>query len=108
LLVVGVCAALEQRAGQRGVVGDAGGAVEGRLALRMLTGRPEPRIGIRPGVEERRRRPEETVRACRVEAVILRKAEIIQRIPAVGSALSCGVAGMLGEEAAHGGLVTEH
>src|SRR5207249_3694876 len=66
------------------------------------------RMGTGPGVEERRRRPEETVRACRVEAEILRKAEIIQRIPAVGSALSCGVAGMLGEEAAHGGLVAEH
>jgi hypothetical protein len=72
LHVVRVGSPLEQQARQGGVVGDAGRAIQRRLALGVFARGPESGIRVRAGVEQCRGRPEESVRPLWIEPEVLR------------------------------------
>jgi hypothetical protein len=111
LLVVGVGASLEEEAGEFGVVGDAGGAVDGALKGGTWVGVVDhlvpAGVGAGAGVEEGLGGEDEGCRAGFVEAEIAGEAEVGKGVPLVGASFCCGGAGIAGEEGADGGFVGE-
>ena len=73
-----------------------------RLRRRRARSRPlgssrsKPGVRARAGVEQRRRRPHERLRARGVEPQVPREAEVRERVPRAGTALADGAAGVCG------------
>ena len=105
--VVRVGAPLEQQPRQRRVMRNAGGAVQGRLELGVLSLRPEPGIGIGSGVEQGPGRSQKGIGSRRVEPEVLRETQIGERIAAVGDTLRSDVRRIALEDPAHGRVVAE-
>jgi hypothetical protein len=107
--VVGVGAAVDEEAGELGMVSDAGGGVENalELGLRLVRRTEEAGVGVRAGVEQGGRGAHESVRAPGIEEKVFGEAEVGQGVPAVGSADGGGVGGIGVEEAPDGDVVAQ-
>ncbi len=100
LLVVGVGAPLEEEAGHRLVVRDAGRAIERGLALGVPARGPESRVRVGACVEERSRRPQKRRAPLRLEPQVLRQAEVVERVAAVRRDLGVDGRGIARQELA--------
>jgi hypothetical protein len=108
LLVVGVRASLEEQAGQLGVMGDTGRAVERGLEFRVRPSGPKPGIGIGARIEQRGGGSDERVRARLVQAQIPGEAQMDEGVPTEWARGGGGARRIVGQEAAHRGVVAEH
>src|SRR5262245_9977245 len=61
-----------------------GSAVQRRFSLGVLSGGPEPGVGVGAGVEQGSGRCNEAAGPSSVETQVLRQAEIVERVTAVG------------------------